>query len=378
MYDRIFKPLKGKSYFLFGPRSTGKSSWLKLNYPDAIYFDLLDDSIYFDLERDSKVLHSRIPKNYSGEIILDEVQKLPKLLDEVHRLIEENKKLKFILSGSSARKLKRQGVNLLAGRALYEKFFPLTAFELDSEFSLKKALKYGMLPKVWTESEPEAYLKSYILTYVDQEVKLEGLSRNIPEFNKFLQAASFSQGQPLNISKVSADCGVERRSVTNYFEILEDLLIAQRLPLFSKRAKRELIKHDKFYFFDCGVFRILRPRGPLDSEEELLGASAETLVLQHLVAYNSLLRWNYEISYWHTKNHIEVDLILYGEKGFHAIEVKSSSRLRKEDFDGLLEFKKDYKEAKLLFLYGGNRQYYENDILVMPLEDFFKTTHKIF
>lgn len=378
MYDRIFTPLKGHSYFLFGPRATGKSSWLKWKHPEAPYFDLLDDVTLFDLLKDSKNLESRIPKNYKGPIIIDEVQKLPKLLNEVHRLIEKNKNWKFILTGSSARKIKRHDVNLLAGRALYESFFPLTAFELKDDFDLKKALLYGMLPKVWVESHPEAFLKSYLLTYVDQEVKLEGLSRNIFEFNRFLEGASLSQGQPLNITKVGADCGVERRTTTNYFEILEDLLIAHRVPLFSKRTKRDLIKHNKFYFFDVGLYRILRPRGPLDSDSEILGSSVETLVFQHLMAYNKLFRWDYEISYWHTRTHLEVDFILYGPKGFFAIEVKSSSRLRADDFKGLLEFKKDYKEAQLMMLYGGERKYFDNDILVLPLSEFFRTGHELF
>lgn len=378
MYDRVFTPLKGHSYFLFGPRATGKSSWLKSKYPEAPYFDLLDDVTLFDLQKDSKNLESRVPKSYKGPIIIDEVQKLPQILDQVHRLIEKNKHWKFILTGSSARKIKRQDVNLLAGRALHESFFPLTACELKDDFDLKKALLYGMLPKVWVESHPAAFLKSYLLTYVDQEVKLEGLSRNISEFNRFLEGASLSQGQPLNITKVGADCGVERRTTTNYFEILEDLLIAHRIPLFSKRAKRDLIKHNKFYFFDVGLYRTLRPRGPLDSDSEILGSSLETLIFQHLFAYNKLFRWDYEIAYWHTRTHIEVDFVLYGPKGFFAIEVKSSSRIRADDFKGLLEFKKDYKEAQLILLYGGDRKYYENDLLVLPITEFFRTGHKLF
>lgn len=378
MYDRIFKPLKSSSYFLFGPRSTGKSSWLKTNYPKAIYFDLLDETVVFDLQRDIKLIESSVPSNYSGPIIIDEVQKLPKLLDEIHRLIEKNKNWKFILSGSSARKLKRVGTNLLAGRALYEKFFPLTSLELGNDFDLIKACRFGMLPQVWTSKNEEAFLKSYILTYIDQEVKLEGFSRNIPEFHRFLEAASFSQGQPLNISKISSDCGVERRTVTNYFNLLEDLLISYRVPVFSKRAKRELITHNKFYFFDAGVFHTLRPRGPLDSKTEILGAAIETLVFQHLMAYNNLLRWNFEIYFWHTRNHIEVDFILYGPQGFYAIEVKTSSKLRKEDFVGLLEFKKDFKEAELFLFYGGDKKFYQDGIHIIPLKEFFDKGHNLF
>ncbi len=372
MYDRIFKAPAHQSFLLLGPRGTGKSSWLTNQFKNAPYFDLLDESTLFDLQRNSGLIYERLPENYKGPVIIDEVQKLPKLLDEVHRLIEKKKGLQFILSGSSARKLKRDGVNLLAGRAAYERFHPLTVDELGSDFNLKKAITHGLLPTVWNESNPTNYLKAYVLTYVDQEVKLEGLSRNITEFNRFLQAASFSQGQPLNVSRVASDCGVERRSVSNYFEILEDILIATRLPVFSRRAKRKLITHDKFYFFDCGVFQTLRPRGPLDSDNEINGAAIETLLLQNLMAYNDLKKWNYQIFYWHSRQHTEVDFILYGSRGLFAIEIKSSSYLRDQDFDGLQEFKSDYPEAQCLMLYTGTKEYLHKKIRVASLNTFLK------
>lgn len=376
MYARMFTPPQCESFLLLGPRGTGKSSWLASQYPQAPLFDLLEEGTLFDLQRDSGLLLSRLQPGYKGPVIIDEVQKVPKLLDEVHRLIEQKRGLQFILSGSSARKLKRSGVNLLAGRAAYEKFHPLVAEELGRDFSLRKALLQGMLPRVWNKGAPASYLKGYVLTYVDQEVKLEGLSRAIPEFNRFLQAASLSQGQPVNVSNVAMDCGVERRSVSNYFDILEDILVATRLPIFARRAKRELIKHDKFYFFDCGVYQTIRPKGPLDGEDEIRGAALETLVMQHLAAVNDFKKWEYQLHYWHTRNHIEVDFVLYGSRGLVAIEVKSGPSIRASDLRGLTEFSKDYPQARCILLYGGNKNYQHDNIEVRTVASFLQNLSK--
>ena len=378
MYDRMFDLSKNQSSFIFGPRGTGKTSWLKIHFPDAPYFDLLDSEVFYDLSRNPKILSQRIPANYSGPVIIDEVQKIPSLLDEVHRLIESQKKLKFILTGSSARKLKAYGVNLLAGRAHVHHFYPLTASELGTDFNLRKALVEGMLPAVWAQKNSKGFLKSYVSTYIEQEVKLEGLTRDSIAFQKFLECASFSQGAPLNISAIGSESGIERRTVTNYFDILKDLLISYELPLFSKRAKRELIKHRKFYFFDTGIFQTLRPRGPLDSDQEVGGIALESLVLQELMALNDYLDWDFEISYWHTKKHEEVDFILYGKRGLHAIEVKSSSRLTDRDFHGLELFKEDYKMANLLMVYGGTKAYTHKNVTIIPAEQFFSKCQTYF
>ena len=349
---------------------------MKDKLPDAPYFDLLDAEVEFDLRTNPKNLMRRVPARYKGPIILDEIQKIPQLLDEVHRVIETKKGHQFVLTGSSARKLRREGVNLLAGRALVTHFHPLTVEELGEDFDIKRALQSGLLPSTWGQGDPKKYLASYIQTYLDQEVKQEGMSRNIVHFSKFLQAASFSQASLLNISAVAADCGVDRRSVTNYFDILKDLLIAHRIPVFSKKAKRELLNSDKFYFFDCGVFRALRPRGPLDSDSELNGAALETLVLQNLMAINDYRELEFEISHWHTRKHVEVDFVLYGPRGLFAIEIKSGDRVRSQDFHGLLEFGKDYPMAKLMLLYGGDRHYRHEKIEVIPVLDWLRSLTK--
>jgi predicted AAA+ superfamily ATPase len=370
MYSRIFKPPTQASYFLFGPRGTGKTSWLKRHYSEALYIDLLKSDIFNDLRARPNRFWSLIPKKYKGPVIVDEIQKLPSLLDEIHSYMNEKRgDLQFVLTGSNARKLRRASVNLLAGRARVENFYPFLAQELKADFELKKALKQGMLPEAWTATDAKEYLESYLQVYIDQEVRLEGWVRNVDDFARFLEAASLSQAAILNISNVASDSGVPRKTVQTYFEILEDLLISYRIPVFQRKAKRELIKHDKFYFFDSGLFQTIRPKGVLDSESEINGAALETLVLSHLKATNDLLRLNYQISYWHTKNHIEVDFVLYGEKGFFAIEVKSSSHVSQKDLQSLREFQIDYPKAKLLFVYGGVTKN-SGDIQVINAEEF--------
>lgn len=376
MYTRILKPEENQSYFFLGPRGTGKSSWLKEKYPKSSYIDLLDHEIFNVLNANPKELINYIhtPMHF---VIIDEVQKIPHLLDEVHRLIE-SKKFKFILTGSSARKLKSKSVNLLGGRALTYHMHPLTSTELGKDFDLLKNLQYGFLPIATTSKNPKKFLSSYIHAYLKEEVQLEGLTRNMPAFSRFLQAASFSQASPLNVSAVASDCGIERKVVEDYFSILRDLMISFELPIFSKRAKRSLITKSKFFFFDCGVFRALRPRGPLDSDTEINGAAFETLIIQNIRALNELCEWEFALSYWHSRKHEEVDLILYGPKGLFAIEVKSSARLRNSDFDSLELFKSDYPMAKCFLVYGGKENRVFKSVQVLGAESFFNQIGKLF
>lgn len=369
-YKRIIQPPKDNSFFLFGPRGVGKTSWLKKNYTDALYFDLLDASTYQKLLTRPETLEDLIPNNFSDWIILDEIQRVPELLNEVHRLIE-NKKYKFILTGSSARKLRQKGINLLAGRAYTYSMHPLTVAELGNDFSIPESIKYGNLPKSYTTESPEDFLASYVQTYLKEEVEEEGLTRNLSNFYRFLEIASFSQGEILNISEIAREAELKRNIVENYFSILDDLLIAHRIPIFNRRAKRILLKHNKFYFFDVGVFRAIRPLGPLDSESEVDGPALETLVLQELNAINQYQKLGYKIHYWRTKTGLEVDFILYGKNGFLAIEVKRKQNITKKDLRGLRAFKKDYPEAKAIILYGGKHKQYHNNINVIPLTDFF-------
>jgi len=371
MYSRLLIHPKGKSFFLFGPRGTGKTTWVKNTFPQAIYIDLLEAEIFNDLIANPQRLENFIPKNHKDWIILDEIQRIPELLYEVHRLIEKYH-YKFILTGSSARKLRRKGVNLLAGRALTLFMHPLTAVELSNDFNLDHSLKFGNLPCVYTESDPKRYLESYVKTYLEEEIRQEGFTRNLSAFSRFLEAASFSQGMVLNISEVARECCVERKTVENYFSILEDLLIAYRVPVFSRRAKRRLVQHPKFFLFDTGVYRTIRPIGPLDMPEMVEGSACETLFFQELLGINDALNLGYKIYYWRLNNNIEVDFILYGQKGFFAFEVKRTRRVSQSMLKGLRAFLRDYPEARAYFVYGGDRILREGAIEIVPIERFLK------
>lgn len=367
MYSRLIKSPENKSFFLFGPRGTGKTTWVKQSFPNAVYIDLLESRLFNDLLADPQRLVNFIPNNFNDWIVIDEVQKIPELLNEVHRLIEKHK-YKFILTGSSARKLRRKGPNLLAGRALNYSMHPLTAIELGKDFDLNHSLMFGNLPSVYVESNPKDYLESYIKTYLQEEIQQEGLTKNLGRFSRFLEAASFSQGSVLNISEVSRECAIERKVVENYFTILEDLLLAYKVPIFTKRAKRRLIAHPKFYFFDVGIYRTLRPMGPLDAPEEVEGISFESLLFQELKAINDYYGLGYKIYYWRTSNNLEVDFVLYGERGLKAFEIKRRGRVPSSELRGLKAFLKDYPTAKAYYIYGAERRMSEGDIDIIPLD----------
>lgn len=333
--------------------------------------DLLEAELFNDFLANPQRLENFIPKDFKDWIIIDEVQRVPQLLSEVHRLIEKYK-YKFILTGSSARKLRMKGFNLLAGRVLTYALHPLAAVELDKDFNLTHSLQYGQLPSVYIESDPHAYLESYVRTYLEEGIRQEGLTRNLAAFTRFLEAVSFSQGSVLNVSSVSRDCGVERKVVESYISILEDLLIAYRLPVFTRKAKRRLIAHSKFYFFDAGVYRTIRPKGPLDMPEVIEGIAFETLFFQELVAVNDALNLGYNIFYWRTANNAEVDFVLYGEKGIIAFEIKRSAKVSKAMLTGLKAFLKDYPMAKAYLVFNGQRYLREDNIEILPAVKVFK------
>jgi predicted AAA+ superfamily ATPase len=371
MYARQKQIDGSTSCFLFGPRGTGKTFWLRHSLPDAIYVDLLEARTSGELLADPQRLAERIPPDWRRPILIDEIQRVPALLDEVHRLIE-TRKLVFVLTGSSPRKLRRGGSNLLAGRAISHQLFPFTAAELGQDFSLATALQHGMLPTIYDPEKnvaPEDYLATYVQTYLREEIVAEGLTRHAGVFARFLEAASFSQGQTLNVSGVAREAGVHRKVVENYFQILEDLLIGIRLPVFQKRAKRRLAGHPKFYFFDTGVYRAIRPRGPLDAPEQIDGAALETLVFQGLRATSHNLNLGYDLHYWRTAGGMEVDFILYGPRGIVAFEVKRKRRLSGHDLRGLRSFLEDYPMASAFILYGGDHPAYFDQISALPIAD---------
>lgn len=372
MYARLLMPPEKRSFFLFGPRGVGKTSWVTKQFPDAQVFDLLESETYRKFLADPSRLSESISPKFEGWIAIDEIQRVPELLNEIHRLIEKNK-LKFILTGSSARKLRKKGTNLLAGRALTYAMHPLTSRELGKDFDLKRALNLGMLPSIWSQTEPKKYLQAYLKTYLREEVQEEGLTRNLSSFSRFMEVATFSQGSVLNLSNVGRDADIHRKVVEDYFSILEDLLIGIKLPIFSRRAKRKLIKHSKFFYFDVGIFRELRPKGPLDSESELDGPSLETFILQEIRALNDYLDLGFTLHYWRTTQDQEIDFVLYGQKGLIAIEVKRSARVADDDLKALHLFLEDYPMARAYLIYGGNKKQRIGAIEIVPVLDFLKS-----
>ncbi len=368
MYSRLIRPAGRKSFFLFGPRGTGKTTWVKAEFPGALYVDLLESGLFNDLLARPQRLEELVPPGFDDWIVIDEVQRIPELLNEVHRLIE-GRRWRFVLTGSSPRKLRRMGPNLLAGRALTCSMHPLIAVELGKDFNPDRSLKFGHLPSVFSEPDPQRYLESYVRTYLEEEIRQEGLTRNLGAFARFLETASFSQGSVLNVSSVSRECAVERKVVEHYFAILEDLLIACRVPVFTRKAKRRMPSHPKFYFFDVGVYRALRPAGPLDRPEEIEGIAFESLVFQELRAVNAVLNLGYTMHYWRAAGNAEVDFVLYGERGIKAIEVKRAGRLSDEMFRGMRLFLRDYPMAKPFFIYGGGRRMSRGPIDVLPVAD---------
>ncbi|MGA1823978.1 MAG: ATP-binding protein [bacterium] len=254
---------------------------------------------------------------------------------------------------------------------------PFMAAELGENFNFNNALQYGMIPLVVTASDPEKVLKAYAALYVREEVQMEGLVRNIGNFSRFLEAISFSHGAVLNISNVARECECERKVVEGYITILEDLLLSIRVPVFTRRAKRATASHPKFYYFDIGVFRSLRPTGPLDRPEEIEGAALEGLVAQHLYAWNAYRGDKNKIYYWRTRSGVEVDFIVYGEEVFWAIEVKNSSRIRKADISSLRAFKEDYPQCSTLLLYRGEERLLIDETLCVPCAEFLLQFHPL-
>lgn len=371
------KPLKyKKSFFLFGPRGTGKTHWIKENLKDAVYIDLLDTEVYTLLLSNPHRLLDFIPKNYHNWIVIDEVQKIPALLNEVHRLIEKDQHI-FVLTGSSARSLRKKGVNLLGGRALIYHVYPLVAQEIGKDFDFTKALTFGLLPAILSEPDPKAYLKAYITAYLREEVMQEGLTRNLAAFIRFLEVASFSQGQILNMAAIARDSMISHKNVSNYFDILDDLLIGYRLPIFNKRAKRQTIQHAKFYFFDAGVYQAIRPKGFADTQSEIDGAALETIFLHSLRALNDYYELEYQLSYWRTLAGTEVDFIAYGPKGFLAFEIKRSRNVSRNDAKGLLAFHQDFPDAKLYLIYGGEQRYNFDEVEALPMTEVLFNLPKI-
>ncbi len=370
--NRVFKEPE-TSYFLFGPRGTGKSTMVETRFPGALLIDLRQADMRYRLSVNPDHLAELVSAHPDGKtIIIDEIQKIPDLLSIVHMLIEKKRKWKFILTGSSARKLKRQGVDLLGGRALKKILHPFMASELKDQFNFNEALMYGLLPLRFAHKDPIQTLQAYINLYLEEEVKMEGLIRHYESFTRFLHVISFSHGSTLNVTNIARECHVKRTTVNDWISILEDMLICYQIPMFTQRAKRELSAHPKFYLFDAGVYRALRPKSIKDSDSEINGAGLEGLVAQHLVAWRDYSAEKHDLYFWRTRSGVEVDFVVFGALGFWAIEVKNTEKIRPDDLQSLLAFGQDYPEAKLLLLYRGKERLLKNNVLCMPCEEFLR------
>lgn len=369
-YKRLFRA-PDHSFFLFGPRGTGKSTLVETEFPDEIFVNLiLPDVLRTFLARPEYLFYLIEAEPHKKVVIIDEIQKAPSLLSVVHALVEQKRGLKFILTGSSARKLKRVEADLLGGRALRCTLHPFMAKELGTDFKLETALEKGMLPLVAEATVPKLVLDAYISLYLHEEIQAEGLVRNLESFSRFLEIVSFSHGGILNVSNISRECAVKRKTVENYLSILDELLLSFQLNVFDKRAQRQLSAHQKFYLFDTGVFRALRPKSLLDKAEEIEGAALEGLVAQHLIAWNDYSTEKNQIAFWRTRSGVEVDFIINGPSGLFAIEVKNGTQIHSQDLRALKEFKKDYPIAELIFLYRGKERLKIDDVLCLPCEEF--------
>lgn len=370
--SRLLDPPAG-SFFLFGPRGTGKTTWLEQRLPSALRVDLLDP----ETSREMSARPERLRELVLGspdrtDIVIDEVQRLPELLHVVHQLIESNRSLRFALTGSNARKLRHGGVNLLGGRAVVRTLHPFMAAELP-DFDLERSLGFGLVPLITSAPSPRDTLAAYASLYIEQEVKAEGLVRQIGGFARFLEAISFSHGGVLTLTNVARDAAVNRKTVEGFVEVLDDLLVSFTVPVFTRRARRATTAHPKFYFFDAGVYRSLRPSGPLDQPAEIDGAALEGLVAQHLRAWIAYSGDDHEMFYWRTRSGVEVDFIIYGARHFASVEVKNSARVRPADLRGLKTFREDYPECRPLLLYRGDDRLEIDGIACWPVQDFLKS-----
>ena len=371
MYSRILQinnELDG-SIFLFGARQTGKSTILRQQFPNQIYFDLLDSAIRNRLQRQPSLLYDTLKDKESDTlVIIDEIPEVPELLNEVHRLISECG-LIFILCGSSARKLKRKGHNTLGGRALPVYLYPMVSAEIP-DFDIDRAVTFGTLPSHYLSKNPSRMLAAYIDVYLKEEIKEEALVRNLGAFQRFLEVAALSDGEIISNQNVAQDCGVSATTVNAYFDILEDTLIGYRIPAYTKTLKRRLVQSPRFYYFDVGIANHLLHRTDLRRGTPEYGHAFEHLVVQEVIAYMHYRHCDEKLSYWRTYTGMEVDIVI-GEARV-AIEVKSAEEVMNKHLKGLKSFEGDYPDCRLILvsLDPFNRRI--GNISCMYVTDFFR------
>ena len=355
-----------KSFFLFGPRATGKTTLIRQQLAErATVIDLLDSRYYLRLSGAPHELESLIAASPADIIVIDEIQRIPELLNEIHRLIE-TQNITFLLTGSSARKLRRGKANLLAGRVWEARMFPLIYRELP-DIDLDRYLRYGGLPAVYLSEYPEEELDAYVNTYLKEEILAEGLIRRLPPFSRFLKTIALANGEMINFTKLANDCQVPPSTVTEYVGLLEDTLIGFLLPAWTESKKRKAIKTGKFYFFDPGITHMLAGTETLDRNSDLYGKSFEQFICMELRAYLSYRRKKLPLTYWRSKNGHEVDFLL-GNKT--AIEVKASKKISRNDFKGLKYLKEEGVFENLILVSQDPVSTRTDNLLTLPWEKF--------
>lgn len=369
MNERILQIINDESVFLFGARQTGKTTLLKKQFPNAIYFDLLQTDVLNRFRQRSALLRESLEQANEGTlVIIDEIQQIPELLNEIHWLITNNQ-IRFILCGSSARKLKRQGVNTLGGRAVPQYLFPFVSCEIP-DFNIDRAVNNGMIPRHYMKENPTSLLKAYVGVYLREEIQAESLVRNLTGFSRFLEIAAMTDGEMVNYLNIASDCGVSANTVKEYFQILEDTLVGYMIPAFTKKAKRKVVQSPRFYLFDVGVTNYLLGRTNLRRGTTDYGHAFEHIVIQELVAYLNYTDSPNKLSYWRTYTQVEVDVIL-GEAKV-AIEIKSAEEVLPKHLKGLKSFADEHPDCRRIIVSLDRFNRVVDGIEHIYVYDFFK------
>ena len=361
-----------ETFFLLGPRQTGKSTLLRYTYPDAVWIDLLKAEEFRRYLTNPELLRQELPKRGDTPfVVIDEVQKLPGLLDEVHWL-HENRGIHFALCGSSARKIKRNHANLLGGRAIRYEMFGFIAAEIKDDFDFIKLLNHGYLPRIYLSRQPRRLLNAYVANYLKEEIAAEGVVRNLPVFSSFLNMAALSDTEPVNFSTIARDCGVSSQTIKEYFQILEDTLLGRWLPSFRKRPKRRVAASSKFYFSDVGVVNFLAKRGSVEQGSELFDKAFENWCFHELNAFNIYRESFADFSFWRLAGGTEVDFIINDME--IAIEAKSSKRITTNHLKGLRSLKTDHPNIKrrLIICCEDKLRVTDDGIEIIPAAKFIK------
>ena len=358
-----------KGLFLFGPRQTGKSYWLRKKFPKSIYYDLLLSDVFFRFSRKPHLLREELLAEKPRQpVIIDEIQKMPFLLDEVHHLMERHN-IRFILTGSSARKLKRGGANMLGGRALYRQLFPLTSREIP-DFDLSRIIRFGSLPAIYQSRRPKALLRSCAQTYLKEEIQAEGLARRLQPFSLFLELAGKTSAELVNYSNIASDVGVSSKTVKEYYAILEDTFMGIMLPPYQKTAKRKAVSMHKFYFFDPGAANALTDQWDIMEGTAAFGRRFEHFIFNEIRAFLQYTEDSRKIYFWRSKNHQEVDFVVGGSL---AVEAKASKEVRKKDLKGLKALCGEIPfRHKIIVSLEKRPRLADGGILILPYRDFLK------